>query len=289
MVIDIHVHPAFFEPINEYEELEELRHDKLNIHKNGTARLQHFFNKMKCAGIDYVCLLPEDYSSSMNGKVLVSNKEVSDLVKMAPDKFIGFASVDPNDEKCVDKLVEAFTKLDLKGLKLHPSCQNFHPSDSKMEAIYDVCEKYNKPIIFHCGLSYEKDTTTKNCRPIDFEELAANRPNLRFCLAHFGWPWCKEVAMLMLKYPNVYTDTSALYFDSAKEFYTQLFTNEVPMTWVDRSLRHQVMFGTNDPRFEMIRMSKAIEEVGFRESTIKLIKGDNAVEFIGYDPRKDNK
>ena len=206
---------------------------------------------------------------------------------MAPDKFIGFASVDPNDRKCVDKLIKAFTKLNLKGLKLHPACQNFHPSDSKMQAIYDVCEKYNKPIIFHCGLSLEKDATTKNCRPMDFEELAATRPNLRFCLAHFGWPWCKEVAMLMLKYPNVYTDTAALYFDSAKEFYTELFTKEVPATWIDRSLRNQVLFGTNSPRFETIRMSKAIEEVGFRESTLKLIKGDNAIAFMGYDPGKD--
>ncbi|MBQ1740892.1 MAG: amidohydrolase family protein, partial [Erysipelotrichaceae bacterium] len=166
----------------------------------------------------------------------------------------------------------------------HPSRQHFHPSDKKMNPIYDLCEKYDKPILFHAGFSLEPHTTTKNCRPIDFEDLANERPNLRFCLAHFGWPWCKETAMLMLKYPNVYTDTSALYFDSAKEFYTQMLTQNVPMTWIDRTLRHQVMFGTNDPRFEMIRMSKAIEELGFRASTIELIKSRNAIDFMHYDP-----
>ena len=284
MVIDVHVHPAFFEPINEDEKLEELRHDELNIHKNGTVPLVHFFNKMKCAGIDRVCLLPEDYNSSKCGKTLVTNEEVKKLVDLAPDKFIGFASVDPNDPKACEKLEHAFTKLNLKGLKLHPGRQNFNPSSSMMDKIYDICEKHNKPIIFHAGLSYEKDTTTKNCHPLDFEELAHKRPNLRICLAHFGWPWCRETAMLMLKYPNVYTDTGALYFDSAKEFYIQMLTRDVPMTWIDRSLRHQVMFGTNDPRFEMIRMSKAIEELGFRESTIKLIKEQNVVDFLGYNP-----
>ena len=90
--------------------------------------------------------------------------------------------------------------------------------------------------------------------------------------------------MLMLKYPNVYTDTGALYFDSAREFYEQTFTRDIPATWIDRSLRHQVMFGTDDPRFEMIRMSKAIEELGFRQSTVELIKGGNAIEFLHYDP-----
>ena len=75
--------------------------------------------------------------------------------------------------------------------------------------------------------------------------------------------------MLMLKYPNVYTDTGALYFDSAREFYVQMLTKDVPVTWIDRSLRHQVMFGTNDPRFEMIRMSKAIEELGYYDPISK--------------------
>ncbi|MBQ5444770.1 MAG: amidohydrolase family protein, partial [Erysipelotrichaceae bacterium] len=159
---------------------------------------------------------------------------------------------------------------------------------SFMDEIYDVCEKYDKPILFHAGLSFEPHTTTKNCRPLDFEDLAEKRKDLRICLAHFGWPWVRETAMLMLKYPNVYTDTGALYFDSAREFYEKMLTRDVPMTWIDRSLRHQVMFGTNDPRFEMIRMSEAIEHLGFRESTIELIKGKNAIDFMRYDPSGRN-
>ena len=87
--------------------------------------------------------------------------------------------------------------------------------------------------------------------------------------------------MLMLKYPNVYTDTGALYFDNAKEFYTQMLTKDIPVTWIDRSLRHQVMFGSNNPRFEQIRMAQAIGEMGFRESTLELIKGQNAIDFLG--------
>ena len=286
MVIDIHVHPAFFEPVNGDDEKEQLRHDELNLHKNGTAPLKHFFNKMNCAGIDYACLLAQDYSSTMNGEVLVSNEEVRALCDLAPERFIGFASVDPHDPSAAEKLEKAFSVLDLKGLKLHPSRQNFHPSDPLMNDIYDICEKYDRPVIFHAGLSFEPHALTKNCHPLDFEELAEKRRNLRICLAHFGWPWCRETAMLMLKYPNVYTDTGALYFDSAREFYTQMLTRDVPATWIDRSLRHQVMFGTNDPRFEMIRMSKAIEELGFRQSTIDLIKGKNAVEFMHYDPER---
>ncbi len=280
MFIDIHVHPAFYEPINQHADVEEIRHNELDIHLNGTAPLTHIFNQMNCAGLDRLCLLPEDYSSRMD-RPLVTNEEIKQLVDMAPDKFIGFASVDPMAEGYCEKLEKAFTELELKGLKLHPSRGHYYPTDEKLDPIYDICEKYNKPIIFHSGLSWEPDTLTKYSRPVEFEELAYKRPNLRICLAHFGWPWVQETAMLMLKYPNVYADTGILYFDNAWEFYKKVFTQDIPATWIDRSLRHQVMFGSNNPRFEQIRMADAITKLGFRESTLELIKGQNAIEFLG--------
>lgn len=280
MFIDIHVHPAFFEPINKEEKQTEFRHSVLDIHKNGLAPLEHIFNQMACAGLDKLTLLPEDYTTT-HGGVVVSNEEIKTLVDLAPDKFIGFASVDPFAKGACEALEKAFTDLKLKGLKLHPSKQHFYPSDERFEPIYKICEKYNKPIIFHSGLSWEPDTLSKYARPIEFEEVAYRHPKLRICLAHFGWPWVQEAAMLMVKYSNVYADTGLLYFDSAREFYKRVFTQDIPLTWIDRSLRHQVMFGSNNPRFEQIRMAQAIEKLGFRESTLELIKGKNAIEFMG--------
>lgn len=280
MFIDIHVHPAFYDPINGDEAVEEMRHSALDIHKNGTAPLEHIFNQMRCAGLDRLCLLPEDYTTEL-GRPVVTNEEVKALVDLAPDKFIGFASVDPFLPDAAQRLEHAFGDLGLKGLKLHPSRQHFYPCDERLNAVYDVCEAYKKPIIFHSGLSWEPNTLTKYSRPTEFEELAATRPNLKICLAHFGWPWVQETAMLMLKYPNVYADTGILYFDNAWEFYRRVFTQDLPATWIDRSLRHQVMFGSNNPRFEQIRMADAIGKLGFRESTLELIKGENAIEFLG--------
>ena len=65
MFIDIHVHPAFYDPINGDEAVEEMRHSALDIHKNGTAPLEHIFNQMRCAGLDRLCLLPEDYTTEL--------------------------------------------------------------------------------------------------------------------------------------------------------------------------------------------------------------------------------
>jgi predicted TIM-barrel fold metal-dependent hydrolase len=272
-------------PINGDKKKSNLRHDALDIHNNGHPPLEHIFNQMACASLDKLCLLAQDYRS-VDGDILVSNEEIKKLVDLAPDRFIGMASVDPFMPNAEEDLAYAFKDLKLLGLKLHPGKQRYYPTDPRLKPIYDLCEKYNRPILFHSGLSWEPGTLTRYCRPLEFEELAMERPELRFCLAHFGWPWVQETVMLMAKYKNVYTDTGALYFDSALDFYKRIFTFDMPVTWIDRSLRYQVMFGSNNPRFEQIRMAAALDELGLRESTLELIKGGNALEFLGFPPEK---
>ena len=60
--------------------------------------------------------------------------------------------------------------------------------------------KYDKPILFHAGLSWQPDTLTRYAHPLAFEEVALTFPRLRFCLAHMGWPWVQETCMLLIKY-----------------------------------------------------------------------------------------
>jgi hypothetical protein len=64
--------------------------------------------------------------------------------------------------------------------------------------------------------------------------------------------------------------------------YQQLFTIDMGKYWVDRSFRHQVMFGSDDPGLEQVRMSRALRnDMPWRASTIDLIMGINALEYLG--------
>lgn len=278
MFIDAHVHPELYEPICTDERLIELRRDSLHILKMSVKPMEHIFCQMAAAKLDKSVLFAKDYRSS-DGEAVLANEAVAELCRLYPERFIGVASVDPSDPAWLEKAEYAFTELGLKGIKLHPGRQKFYPGEERMEPLYRLCEAYDKPIVLHSGLSFEPDCPTKYARPIEFEPVAMNHPKLRICLAHFGWPWVRETAMLLLKYPNVYTDTAALYFDSAREFMRQTLTVDVPGTWIDRSIRHQVMFGSNYPRFEQRRMAETLDTLGFREETVELIKGRNAVEF----------
>ena len=237
MLIDAHVHPAFIEELNLGEEKYRRNAQEMGLYKTEAFGLRQWDADMAESGIDKLFLLPLALPESRGG-ALVTNCQIADLVRLRPGKFVGFASVDPHSAAAAEELEYAFAQLGLKGLKLHPSKQHFSPSDELLTPLYEICLRYDKPIIFHAGVSMEPGTLTKHSHPLEFEEVAFRYPKLRMCLAHFGWPWVREVCMLMLKYPNVYTDTAMLYFDDPRQFYHQCLEVDIGPGWIDRSLRH---------------------------------------------------
>ena len=224
-------------------------------------------------------LRPLDVTTTAGGWV-VTNDEVHKLCQMYPDKFYGFASVDPHRADALEVLEKAFHKQGLRGLKLHSAKQKFDPNADFMEPIYALCEKENKPIIFHAGLSWEPDAPSKYAHPLAFEEIAIRHPKLRMCLAHFAWPWVREMVMLMIKYPNVYTDTSLLYVDSPEEQMQELFTKDMGPMWFERCFPNQVMFGSNGPRFRAFKLKRALDKVPMRSFARENLYYKNALRFL---------
>ena len=282
MVIDVHVHPIYFKPICGDLGKEKFRSEQFGIFKQSPYGMDEVFVEMQVGEIDKAVLLPLDLTTSAGGMV-VSNEEVHELVNLFPDRFIGFASVDPHRPDALEILEYAFKDLNLKGLKLNPSKQQFYPADDLMKPIYQKCLQYNRPILFHSGMSWEPNTPTRFAQPVNFEEIAINFPGLRFCLAHFGWPWIQETVMLLIKYPNIYTDTSLLYLDSPEDFFTQVFTKNFGPFWLERNFNRQVMFGSNTPRFRAFKLKAALEQLPFRKKTLELVFGLNALHFLGME------
>ena len=237
---------------------------------------------MDAAGIDKAVLSAEDVTTRAGG-VIVSNEEVKKLVDMYPDRLIGFAGVDPRREDAAEVLEKAFTELEMKGLKLSPAMQYFMPGDPLMKPLYEICLRYNKPILFEAGMTWVKNSPSKYSNPLNFEDVAIEYPELRMCLGHFGWPWTRETAMLILKYPNLYADTALLYFDSPKQFFQTTFNDQLGEYWIDRMLYDKVMFGSTYPRIEQKRMVKATEALNLRPRQRAMVMGENALRFMGME------
>ncbi len=171
--------------------------------------------------------------------IYASNEFVAKICKDYPDKFIGFASLDPKDNNAPNTLEEAITKLNLKGLKLHPPLQNFYPDDKMMWPIYEKANKLNIPVVFHVGSTpFGSMVKLSQANPILIDKIAVQFPKLKIILTHLGTLWHNETFMVVEKNPNVYLDVSA---------YPHEITELLTYTTIRRIGENKLIFGTDFP------------------------------------------
>ena len=238
--------------------------------------------EMDVCDVQKSVLMPLDVTTACGGH-FGTNDQIAMLVAAHPDRLWGFASVDPQVSGAAGELERAFTELGAKGLCLHPAKQGFAPDDAVAEPLYELCERYNKPVVFHAGMSWEPGAELSRSNPLVFEHTIATHPNVRFSLTHFGWPWVRETVAMLLKYPNCYTDTSITYIDSPEEMMQRLFTVDMGPLWYERALSHQVMFASNTPRFRAFKLKRALDTVPMRDDARERLYWGNALRFLEGD------
>jgi len=281
--IDFHTHPLLVrEMIARHPELAQAARETFFI-GNNFQPLETFLLELDAAGLEAAVVVPID-ATATTGASIYNNAQIAELCAMSP-RLIGFASVDPHEPGAPDRLEEAVNGLGLKGLKLSPPTQRFYADDPAVHPLYERAAKLEIPILFHAGMSWEPGCRLQYGQPMRFENVAADFPSLPIVLAHLAWPWVTEAVALALKYPNVHLDTSALYFDNPRDFLRYAMTHIVPLTVFERSLRKQILFGSNYPRVEIKNMSRAVRSLGFSEECLALIMGDNARRLLRLEGR----
>jgi predicted TIM-barrel fold metal-dependent hydrolase len=277
-MIDFHTHPLLVrEMIARYPDLEHIARDVFYI-RNRHQPLETYLLELDVAGLQQAVILPID-ARRTRGCAIYSNEQIAELCQMTK-RFIGFASVDPLRENAAADLEDAIRGLGLKGLKLAPGMQEFYPGDRALYPVYKKAEELGIPILFHAGMSWEPGSQAKYGQPIHFEDVAHDFPKLNIVLAHLAWPWVVEAVSLACKYPNVHLDTSALYFDNPQDFVAFAMKQQVPLTVWERSLRRQLVFGSNYPRVEIKNMVWAVQALGLSEECQKLVFEENAQRLL---------
>lgn len=283
-MIDFHTHPVLIEELRSKDSsYERMAREVFHI-GNNFQPLETFFLQMDAAGVEQAVLLPIDCRRARKLSVS-SNEQVAELCRRSK-RFIGFASVDPLRKGAARELEQAVTQMGLKGLKLDPALQDFQPNDKKVFPVYEAAAALGIPALIHTGMSWAPETPLERGHPLHLEPAIRRFPALLFVLAHFAWPWVWEATALALKYPNVYLDTSCLYYDGPKEFYQFVFSKQIPTTVIERSLRNKIVFGSNYPRVEIKNMVHALKSLSLTERCQTKIFGENAERLLGTSERE---
>lgn len=276
-IIDFHVHvpPQAGEPITEIDRglSTFFRVDPANY------RVETLVETYQ--GLDARAVLFSVNSAASTGDSGDTNDYVAEMVRRDPDRFIGFATVDPWAGVAAIREVErSVAELGLRGLKLHPIHQAFPPSDPMFYPLYEACDGLGLPILFHTGFAAAGSALPgggglklKYAAPIpSIDDIAADFPNLTIVMAHPGWPWVEEQIAVALHKPNVYIDLSG---------WSPRYVPEALRREVGSRLKHKIVFGSDYPYISPRRWIDEFRSWGLSEEVEAGVLGGNAARILG--------
>ncbi|CAL1517758.1 amidohydrolase family protein [Chitinophaga sp. MM2321] len=170
----------------------------------------------------------------------IPNEVVAAHVAQAPGRLLFFAAIDPASPGFMEELERCHQVSGAVGVKLAPLYQNIHPGDPRCYEIYRYCVKHHLPVLFHAGTSFVGGTPLDYSRPVHFDAVAVDFPELRMVLAHLGHPWEGETIAVIRRHANVYADLSALYY-RPWQFYNSM------RLLVEYRAHEKVLFGSDFP------------------------------------------
>lgn len=249
MIVDCHTHVMWYpEHLSERYAEEALASKLVKLRRSGGAAY--------AARLDKHCYdsTPEDHwaASAPADRVVVfglqarasgiwvPNEVVADYVRQHPEKLEGWASVDPTQPDCVEQLQHCVTNLGLRGLKLGPVYQHFDPADRRHWPLFEQCQRFGLPIMWHQGTTFPSQARLKWGLPLQLEDVAMDFPDLRMIIAHLGHPWEADTVALVRKAPNVYTDISAVHYRPWRYW-------QAMVTALEYGVEHKILLGSDFP------------------------------------------
>ncbi|HKS45949.1 MAG TPA: amidohydrolase family protein [Amycolatopsis sp.] len=216
---------------------------------------------------------------AFSGHPALSNEEIAEAAAKHSDVLIPFASIDPHKGKAgarqLRRLVEHHG---VRGLKFHPSIQNFAPNDGSAYPLLEVAQEYGLPALFHTGqtgiganMPGGGGVRLALSNPILLDEVAIAFPDLTIIMAHPSFPWQDEALAVATHKPNVYIDLSGW---SPKYFPPQL------VRYANTLLQDKVLFGSDYPLIAPDRWLSDFEKLDIKPQVRPKILKDNAVRVL---------
>lgn len=217
-ITDVHVHlepyknlkPAVFETMRRTMPDFDAMARKMEDPRNLLAHLDD-------VGVQRACLI--NYAApEVMGLGLDVNAFVSEYASEDPKRLIAFGGVHPRYTKDPEAEIEQLaSKLEIRGLKIHPPHQLFAPNAyvdgalPNLWKIYRAAEENHLPVMVHTGTSVFPGARSKFGDPMALDDVATDFPDLAILMAHGGRPlWCDTAFYLIRAHPNIYLDTSSI-------------------------------------------------------------------------------
>ena len=188
---------------------ERISHFDLGLVPDWEKRERQLVQWLDDEGVDVAVLVLAEYGLLLSDNVFSvegENRMQAEIMRRHPDRLISFFGIDPRRPEAADMFERYLRNGDAKGLKLHPTA-GFFPHDRAAYPLYELCVQYDVPVLFHCG-PMRSPFYSRYARPMEFDDVAADFPDLNIILGHAGEDlWLETISVARMK-PNVYVDLS---------------------------------------------------------------------------------
>ena len=234
---------------------------------------QELLRELEECMVDYSIVIPDNVPNSEIGSL----DEVLDLVEDERRLFaMGTINIRKDKEPYILKLDRLFRTERIVAIKIFPGHEPIYPTDKRLTPIYELCVKYDLPIVVHTGGRKQ----SKYNDPKFIIKIADKNPELKIVIAHYFFPrieYCHEITK---PYENIYFDTSALADDAViAATGLQKIKDTLALTAQERPCN--VVFGTDYAGcsikkhialIESLKLSREIKERIFSKDSIQLFK-----------------
>lgn len=236
-----------------------------------TFDLETILSDMDEAGVDKTVIVGIDAETTCHYKV--PNELVADAVNAYPDRFIGFAGVDPNKGLlALDELKKCIEELGLSGLKFIPHLLEMSPNDIRMHPVLEKAQEAGLPVLFHTGTHFHTGTRLRYCKPEALDDVAIDFPELKIIAAHFGFPWFYEALAVVQKNANVYFNIAG---------WAPRRIPEYVITMMNGPLSRKALLGSDFPLLSRVRIMRELKELPISPETLQRVTSENPARLLG--------
>lgn len=222
-------------------------HTHISFNPETTATVPGLLEALDRAKIDKALVFAADIFRCPTPKLL-------EAIKSHTDRLCAIGSLVPRHRNIENTEELAYLEAQFKakticGLKIYTGYEHFYPDSEHFRRFLDLCEKYDKPVIFHSGDTFckHKAAKLKYAHPLHIDDVATDRPNLKIVMAHLGWPWHRDAAEVLRKNPNVYTDCSGFVYGKFTPIDRIRFSKVLEEFFDIAETNDRILFGSDWP------------------------------------------
>lgn len=260
MKIDSHVHISY---LWKKEEFSKIKGDLLR--------------SMDASQIDYSIVIPDNVSNSPCADL----ETVFGLAKGEGRLFmLGALKIDAVNKENIDEFEKLFREKMIRGFKIFPGHDPVYPTDRRWDPIYELCVKYDFPLVIHTGINTGDKECAKYNDPKYVVEIAKKYPELKMIISHYFWSKMDYCFSMTEGVKNIYFDTSALADGEVVAQSGGIEKVQEVLTKTVRRDSNSVIFGTDWPMCDVGKHVDLINSLDISEKERDGIFFRNAISVF---------